>query len=276
MTVSAKESERYLRQTAIPQIGAAGQERLVRARVLIVGAGGLGSAAALYLAAAGVGALGIADPDRVEISNLQRQILHGTADLGRLKTASAAETLHGLNPEVAVVEHAERLTAGNAAALLADYELAIDACDNFATRYLLNDACVLAGKPMVHAAVAGLGGQATTVLPGRGPCYRCLHPRPPAAPGDPAPGILGAAAGFFGAIEAVEAVKCLLGIGELLVGRVLLADGLDMVVQTVAARRDPQCAVCGEAATITRLEASNYETTGGDSIGTNERGAPGR
>jgi adenylyltransferase/sulfurtransferase len=255
-----RQHERYLRQIVIPQIGAAGQERLARARVLIVGAGGLGSAAALYLAAAGVGTLGVADPDVVELSNLQRQVLHRVSHLGRAKTASAAETLRGLNPEVAVVEHPERLTAQNAEAILAGYELALDGSDNFATRYLLNDACVLAGKPMVHAAVAGLGGQAMTVLPGQGPCYRCLHPAPPqGALADPArAGILGAVAGLFGTIEATEAIKCLLGIGEPLVGRVLLVDGLDMVVRTVRAKRDPHCAVCGEAPTIRRLTDWDY------------------
>ncbi|HID89077.1 MAG TPA: HesA/MoeB/ThiF family protein [Anaerolineales bacterium] len=240
--------ERFARQLVLEGIGEKGQERLAASRVLVVGAGGLGSAACFYLAAAGVGTLGVVDADVVALSNLNRQILHATADLGRPKTESAAETLRALNPDLTVIRRPERLTPARAEALAAEYSLVVECSDNFETKFLVNEACVKAGVPLVWASVLAWEGQMSVVLPGRGPCYRCLFPPTPDLSGAPTAaevGILGAVAGTMGALEAVEAVKVLLGIGRPLVGRLLAWDGLTGTFDIVAFERQPGCPVCG-------------------------------
>jgi molybdopterin/thiamine biosynthesis adenylyltransferase len=240
--------KRFARQLVLEGVGEAGQERLGTARVLVVGTGGLGSPACLYLAAAGVGVLGVVDFDSVALSNLNRQILHGVPDLGRPKTTSAAETLRALNPELEVVEHAERLLLERAIALAADYDLVVECSDTFETKFLVNAACVQTGTPLVWASVLAWEGQMSVVLPGQGPCYRCLFPPAPRLDGVPTSrevGILGAVAGAFGALEAVEAVKVILGVGKPLVGRLLVWDGLAGVFEEVAFAPQPGCPVCG-------------------------------
>jgi len=243
-----EERERFARQLVLEGVGEAGQERLKAARVLIVGAGGLGSAVAFYLAAAGVGTLGIVDFDTVSLSNLNRQILHTTADLGRPKTESAAERLTALNPMLRVVPYPEALIPERAAELAAAYDVVVECSDNFETKFLVNEACVRAGTPLVWASVLAWEGQMSVVIPGKGPCYRCLFP--PSIRLDKVPtarevGILGAVAGTFGALEAVEAVKLLLGIGRPLVGRLLVWDGLRSTFDEVAFTPQPGCPVCG-------------------------------
>ena len=248
--------ERYSRQIILPEVGGKGQRKLLEAKVLIVGAGGLGSPVGLYLAAAGVGKLGVVDSDKVELSNLQRQVLHSTADLGRPKCLSAKETMQALNPDVEVVPHQVRLTADNALDLLSGYDIVADGSDNFATRFLVNDACVMAGKPLSHAGILRFEGQVTTILPGRGPCYRCLYPEPPppgTVPSCQEAGILGATAGVVGLIQATEVLKLILGIGEPLAGRLLLFNALDMIFKEVRIARDPGCRVCGDRPTVTTL-----------------------
>jgi len=256
MRLSDEQVERYSRHILLPEIGGAGQARLLQAKVLVAGAGGLGSPAALYLAAAGVGTLGIVDSDAVELSNLQRQIIHTEGDVGRPKTESAARRIRELNPDVQVIAHQQRLTSHNILGMLAGYDVVVDGTDNFAARYLINDACVLAGKPLSHGAVLRFEGQATTILPGRGPCYRCLFPEPPppgVVPTCQDAGVLGAVAGVIGAIQASEAVKVILGIGEPLVGRLLTYDALGASFREVAVPRDPKCALCGEHPTVREL-----------------------
>ncbi len=245
---------RYARQMILPQVGRRGQQRLLESRVLVIGAGALGSAAALYLAAAGVGTLGIVDGDRVAEHNLHRQILHGTADVGRSKTESARERIAALNGDVRVVLHEEFLAPDNALGILAEYDLVVNGSDNFATRYLVGDACVLLGRPLVDAAILRFEGQFATYLPGEA-CYRCLFPTPPppgSVPDCAEAGVLGALAGVLGSMEAVEALKILLGIAE---GgtRLSLFDALSGEWHAVRLRRDPDCPVCGDAPTITRL-----------------------
>lgn len=243
--------DRYARQLRLHEVGEAGQRRLLDARVLCVGAGGLGSSALLYLAAAGVGTLGIADGDVVEVSNLQRQVLHTTARLGRRKVESAEETLRALNPQVRVVRFDTRLTPDTIDRALADFELVIDGSDNFATRYALNDAAVRARKPLVTGAVHRFEGQVTTVEPFVGPCYRCLFPRTPApglAPACAEAGVLGVLPGVIGTIQATEAIKLLLGLGSPLRGRLLVYDALAMRMRELRFDRDPGCAACGELA----------------------------
>ncbi len=246
--LDGQELERYGRHLVIPQVGPDGQRRLKAARVLLVGAGGLGSPAALYLAAAGVGRLTIVDHDTVDRSNLQRQLLHGEADVGRLKVESARDRLRDVNPHVAVDVHATRLTAANALDVVRGHDLVLDGSDNFATRYLVNDACVLAGVPNVYASVQRFEGQASVFAAPGGPCYRCLFPEPP--PPDLVPncaeaGVLGVLPGLLGTIQATEALKLLLGVGEPLVGRLLLVDALAMRLRTIAIPRDPNCPACG-------------------------------
>ena len=256
MALTEQQKERYSRHLRLPEIGKRGQERLLGASVLVVGAGGLGSAAALYLAAAGVGTIGIADGDVVELSNLQRQILHGTTDVGRPKTESAAARLRELNPDVQVVEHRQRLTWRTLPGILEAYEFVVDATDSVAARYLLNDACVLAGKGLCHGAVHAYEGQVMTIAPGRGPCYRCLYPEPLAPdspPGSQRAGPLGAVAGVIGAIQAAETIKLILGVGEPLVGRMLVCDLLCGSFREVCIARDAECAVCGEHPAVTEL-----------------------
>lgn len=241
---------RYSRQLILPEVGLPGQERLRTAAVLVVGLGGLGSPAALYLAAAGVGRLGLCDGDRVDLSNLQRQVIHFTADLDRPKVASAAEKLRALNPGVDLVCHPEPLTAAGAADLIAPYDLVVAAVDNPAARYAVNDACVALGKPLVEAGIVGFQGVLMTVLPGRGPCYRCLFPAPPAdAPNCAGAGVVGALTGVVGSLQALEAIKVLMGVGEPLAGRILTIDGLTGRFREVAWPRDPHCPACGGGGT---------------------------
>ncbi|TMB17892.1 MAG: molybdopterin-synthase adenylyltransferase MoeB, partial [Deltaproteobacteria bacterium] len=241
---------RYSRHLMIPEVGEVGQAKLLKSKVLLIGAGGLGSPTALYLAAAGVGRLGIVDDDVVDESNLQRQILHTTDRVGMPKTESAKKTLQALNPEVAVDEHRVRLTRDNALELFAKYDVIVDGSDNFGTRYLVNDACVLLEKPNVHGSIFRFDGQATTFVPGGGrPCYRCLFPEPPPpelAPSCQEAGVLGVLPGIIGLVQAVETVKLLLGKGEPLVGRLLLYDALEQRFREVKYARDLNCPACGE------------------------------
>ena len=241
---------RYSRHLLIPEVGEAGQAKLLKSKVLLIGAGGLGSPTALYLAAAGVGRLGIIDDDVVDESNLQRQILHTTDRVGMAKTESAKKTLQALNPDVAVDEHRLRLQRDNALELFSKYDLVVDGSDNFGTRYLVNDACVLLEKPNVHGSIFRFDGQATTFVPGGGrPCYRCLFPEPPPpelAPSCQEAGVLGVLPGIIGMIQAVEAVKLLLGKGEPLIGRLLLYDALEQKFREVKYARDPACPACGD------------------------------
>jgi adenylyltransferase/sulfurtransferase len=257
MELKHDELRRYSRHLMLPEVGLEGQKRLRAASVLCVGAGGLGSPLALYLAAAGVGRLGVVDSDRVDLSNLQRQILHGTADLGRLKTESARDTLRRVNPEVEVVLHSTHLTSQNALEILGGYDVVADGSDNFPTRYLVNDACVLLKKPNVSGAVFRFEGQASVFAPHLGgPCYRCLFPEPPppgVAPSCAEAGVLGVLPGLIGVIQATEVLKLLLGRGVPLMNRLLLFEALELKFREVNVRRDPQCAVCGEHPRITRL-----------------------
>jgi molybdopterin/thiamine biosynthesis adenylyltransferase/rhodanese-related sulfurtransferase len=255
-SLSTGERVRYARHLALPGVGEEGQERLKAARVLVVGAGGLGSPVALYLAAAGVGTLGLVDFDTVDVTNLQRQILYGTGDVGRPKLEVAAVRLSDLNPGVHVVSHPVRLTSENALEILAGYDVVADGTDNFPARYLVNDACVLLGKPNVHASVSRFDGQASVFWAAKGPCYRCLFEEPP--PADLVPscaegGVLGVLPGLLGTIQATEVLKLLLGAGEPLVGRLLLVDALRMEMRTIRTAKNPACAVCGARPTLTRL-----------------------
>ena len=250
------ELRRYSRHILLEEVGAIGQSRLRSARVLLVGAGGLGSPLALYLAAAGIGTLGIIDDDRLELSNLQRQVAHVTDRIGRNKAESAAETIGALNPAVKVEIHARRLDAGWAWENIPNYDLVCDGTDNFATRFLLGDACHLLGRPLVSAAVLRFEGQLSVFKSHLGaphPCHRCLHPEPPPdglVPTCSEAGVLGAVTGVMGTLQATEVLKVILGIGEDLSGRLLLWDALDARFRTVKLRRDPACALCGDAATI--------------------------
>jgi len=240
--------ERYARQLMLAEVGPAGQNKLAASRVLVIGAGGLGSPVLYYLAAAGIGTLGIADPDTVAVSNLHRQILYATPDVGKAKVDVAARKLRSLNPDVNVVPRRVRADEANVDALIAGYDLVVDAPDNFATRYLVNDACWRAGTPLVEAAVLGFSGMLMTIVPPKTPCYRCLYPNPPAdgdAPSAADVGIMGMVPGVIGSLEALEAVKVLLGIGTPLGGRVLFFDGLDRDFEEMMLERDPDCALCG-------------------------------
>ncbi len=247
---------RYSRHFLLPEVGEDGQAKLLQAKVLMVGAGGLGSPSAYYLAAAGVGTIGIIDNDVVDISNLQRQILHANDRVGMPKVESAKKTLEALNPDVKVIPYQAKLTSENIMEIIKDYDLVVDGCDNFPTRYLVNDACVLTGTPNVHGSIFQFEGQATVFYPGKGPCYRCLYPEPP--PAEMAPscaeaGVLGVLPGLIGVIEALEAVKLILGKGDSLVGRLLHFNTLTMEINTLKLRRDPNCPVCGDHPTIHEL-----------------------
>jgi adenylyltransferase/sulfurtransferase len=254
-TLSHDELVRYSRHLILPEVGVEGQRRLKAARVLVVGAGGLGSPAALYLAAAGVGTLGIVDGDAVELSNLQRQVLHGTASVGQAKVASAEARLRDLNPHVRVEPIPERLTSANAREVVRAFDLVTDGSDNFPTRYLVNDACVLEGRPNAYGAILRFDGQASFFSP-EGPCYRCLFAEPPPpglVPSCAEAGVVGALPGLIGAIQALEVIKRIVGAGESLLGRLLLVDALRMRTREIAVRRDPACPACGEAPTIREL-----------------------
>ena len=246
--LSSEESLRYARHLILDGVGPAGQRRLKQSRVLVVGAGGLGSPVALYLAAAGVGTLGIADFDVVDVTNLQRQVIHGTADVGRPKLESARDRIGEINPHVAVEPHALRLTSANALEVVREYDVVVDGTDNFPTRYLLNDACVLTGKPNVYGSIFRFDGQASVLCTPDGPCYRCLYREPPPpgmVPSCAEGGVLGVLPGLVGTLQATEAIKLILGIGEPLVGRLLLVDALAAQQRTVKIRKDPTCPACG-------------------------------
>lgn len=249
MPLTDDQLERYARHIILREVGGAGQQALLRARVLVIGAGGLGSPLLMYLAAAGVGTLGVVDDDRVDLSNLQRQILHATARVGMAKTDSAAAALHDLNPDVTVIRHALRLTPESARTLIADYDIVADGCDNFPTRFAVNDACVALKKPLVSAALSQFEGQLATFKPHAGPdlpCYRCFVPEAPAGVANCAEaGILGAVAGVMGTWQAVEVLKEILGLGQSLAGRLLLYDALAARTRTITLRRDPACPTCG-------------------------------
>lgn len=256
MSLREEQIERYSRQIILPNIGGKGQEKLLSARVLMIGAGGLGSPAALYLASAGVGTLGIVDSDKVELNNLQRQILHSEKDVGAPKVESAKKRLSGINSDVNVVPYHTRLTSENIMGIVKEYDIVVDGSDNFPTRYLVNDACVLAGKPLSHGGIFRYDGQAITILPHKSACYRCLFPEPPPpglVPSCQEAGILGAVAGIIGTIQANEALKYILGIEGLLAGRLLIFNALDSSFRMVKVPKDPKCPVCGERPTITKL-----------------------
>jgi adenylyltransferase/sulfurtransferase len=255
-SLTIEEVRRYSRHLIIPDVAMAGQKRLKNARVLCVGAGGLGSPALMYLAAAGVGTLGIVDFDVVDESNLQRQIIHGQSDIGRPKAESARDSVLEINPLVTVNLHEERLDSSNVMELFADYDLIVDGTDNFATRYLVNDACVLMHKPYVWGSIYRFDGQASVFWADHGPCYRCLYPEPPPpgmVPSCAEGGVLGVLCGSVGSIQVTEAIKLLTGIGEPLLGSLMVYDALEMEYRKIKVRKDPNCAVCGENPTVTEL-----------------------
>jgi len=256
---SEEQIERYSRHIILPEVGGTGQAKLLESRVFMVGAGGLGSPVAYYLAAAGVGTIGIADADHVDMSNLQRQILHNNNRIGMLKAESAKQTLESLNPDVTVNAHNYYITADNVREIIRDYDLIIDGCDNFPTRFLINDACFFEQKPLISGAMFRFEGQVATFKPHQeqgSPCYRCLYPEPPPpglVPSCSEAGILGALAGAVGTIQAVEAVKELLGIGDSLAGKLMVFDALRMEWKKLKLRKDPGCPLCGDSPTITDL-----------------------
>jgi adenylyltransferase/sulfurtransferase len=254
--LTTDELSRYSRHLILPEVGMEGQQRLKAARVLCVGTGGLGSPLAFYLAAAGVGTLGLVDFDVVDASNLQRQIIHSTKDIGRKKLDSAAEKLLALNPSLNVVKHETMLTSANALDILKDYDIVADGTDNFPTRYLVNDACVLLGKPNVYGSIFRFEGQASVFATEQGPCYRCLYPEPPPpglVPSCAEGGVLGILPGLVGVIQATEAIKLILGKGDSLAGRLLLVDALNMRFRELKLRKNPECPVCGANPTVTKL-----------------------
>jgi len=254
--LSTEEVERYARHVLIPDVGMEGQRRLKNARVLVVGAGGLGSPALMYLAAAGVGTIGIVDADVVEASNLQRQVVHGVEDVGRPKTESAARRMASINPLVRVVRHDVRIDSTNALDIIGDYDLVLDGTDNFPTRYLLNDACVLLGKPDIWGSIYRFDGQVSMWWAQRGPCYRCVFPEPPPpglVPSCAEGGVLGVLCATIGSVQASEAVKIIVGVGDPLIGRLLVHDALRQSWDELAVTRDPNCAVCGGSPSVTEL-----------------------
>ena len=253
---SQEQLNRYSRHFLLSEVGEAGQARLLQAKVLCLGAGGLGSPVAFYLAAAGVGTIGLVDNDVVDLSNLQRQILHTNDRIGMPKTESAKLTLTALNPDVNVVEHRVRLDSSNVLEIFKDYDIIVDGCDNFPTRYLVNDACVMLDKPNVHGSIFQFEGQATVFKPKVGPCYRCLFPEPPPpgmAPSCQEAGVLGVLPGLVGCIQALETIKLILGAGDPLIGKLAHIDTLGMNIRVLKLRRDPKCPMCGDAPTITEL-----------------------
>ena len=247
--------QRYSRHIIMPQVGSAGQRKLLEAKVLMVGAGGLGSPISIYLTLAGVGTVGIVDFDTVDVTNLQRQILHQNDDIGRPKVQSARETLLSYNPDVNVIIHEEPLLSDNAMEIMADYDVIINGADNFPARYLVNDAAYLSGKPLVDGSILLFDGQATVYIPGQG-CYRCLFPTPPPpgeVPSCAEAGVLGVLPGLVGTIQATETVKLIMGLGESLSGRLLIIDAMDMSFRTLKMRRNPDCPLCGDSPTVTEL-----------------------
>ena len=254
--LSVDEVRRYSRHLIIPDVGMVGQKRLKNARVLVIGAGGLGSPALMYLAAAGIGTLGVIDFDVVDESNLQRQVIHGQSDIGTPKVLSAKAAVAEINPNVTMVVHEERLDNANVMRIFADYDLIVDGTDNFATRYLVNDACVLLGKPYVWGSIYRFDGQAAVFWAEHGPCYRCLYPEPPPpgmVPSCAEGGVLGVLCASVGSVQVTEAIKLLTGIGEPLLGRLMVYDALEMSYRTVTVRKDPECAICGANPTVTEL-----------------------
>ncbi|QLG44776.1 molybdopterin-synthase adenylyltransferase MoeB [Costertonia aggregata] len=254
--LSKEELKRYSRHVLLPEVGAEGQQKLKNASVLVVGLGGLGSPLAMYLAAAGIGTLGLVDFDTVDMTNLQRQTIHGTADVGRSKIESAFEKLHDINPEIVIVKHDEPLTTQNAMEIISGYDIVADGTDNFETRYLVNDACILLGKPNVYGSVYRFEGQASIFGATNGPCYRCLYPDPPAPgviPSCGEAGVLGVLPGVIGTIQATEVVKLILGKGSTLTGRLLLYDAFDMKFDELKLKPNPDCPMCGENPSITEL-----------------------
>jgi adenylyltransferase/sulfurtransferase len=247
---------RYSRHFLLPEVGEAGQAKLLDAKVLCIGAGGLGSPAAFYLAAAGVGTIGIVDMDVVDVSNLQRQILHTNDRVGMPKVESAKKTINALNPDIKVIGYQERVSSENIMELISGYDVIVDGCDNFPTRYLVNDACFIAKKPNVHGSIFQFEGQATVFYPEKGPCYRCLFPEPPppgAAPSCQEAGVLGVLPGLVGCVQALETMKLILGVGKPLIGRMIYFDTLSMELRMHKLRKDPSCPLCGERPTVTEL-----------------------
>ena len=257
MALTETQIERYSRHIILKEVGGKGQQKLLDSKVLIIGAGGLGSPIALYLAAAGIGTIGIADADNVDLSNLQRQVIHYTNDIGKPKVISAKEKIQAINPDIKVTTYQEWINAGNIMEIISGYDFIIDGTDNFAAKFLINDACVLAGKPYSHGGILQFVGQTITVLPGESTCYRCVFPTPP--PKDAIPtcsqaGVIGVLPGVIGSIQATEAIKFLLGKGELLAGRMLMYDALKMKFRDVNINRNPKCPVCGEHPIITEAK----------------------
>jgi len=256
MKLREDQIERYSRQIILPNLGGKGQEKLLNAKVLIIGAGGLGSPCALYLASAGIGKIGIVDSDKVELNNLQRQILHSTDRVGIPKVESAKGRLNSINPDVEVITYNIRLTSKNILDIIKEYDIVVDGSDNFPTRYLVNDACVISKKPLSHGGIFRFDGQAMTILPGESACYRCLFPEPPPpglVPSCQEAGILGAVAGIIGTVQANEVLKYILGIGELLTGKLLVFNALDSYFRQVKVSKDVKCPVCSENPTLTKL-----------------------
>ena len=248
--------ERYSRHIILPEVGGSGQQKMLEARVLLLGAGGLGSPAAYYLAAAGIGNLGIVDFDQVDLSNLQRQIIHSTERIGMLKTESAKKTIQALNPDVNVTLYNEKMDSSNIMSLIKDYDYVVDGSDNFPTRYLVNDACVMKNKTLIHGSIYRFEGQVTVFKPGDGPCYRCLYPEPPPpgmVPNCQEGGVLGVLAGVIGNLQVVEVLKLILGIGKPLIGKLLIYDALNTEFRNLRLRRDVNCPMCGEKPTIKEL-----------------------
>ena len=253
---SKEQIERYARHIILPDVGGEGQKKLLSSRILLVGMGGLGSPAALYLAAAGIGTLGLVDFDKVELSNLQRQIIHTTDDLGKTKVRSAGETIEAINPDVTVFEYEQKLNSQNIMEIISDYDLIVDGTDNFPARFLLNDASVLEGKTIVYGAIFRFQGQVSVFEPPKGPCYRCLIPQMPppgSVPRCQEAGVLGVLPGIIGALQAAEAIKLILGVGKPLIGRLLFFDALDMKMDEMKLKKNPNCPACGEKAGLDEL-----------------------
>lgn len=254
--LTSQQLDRYARHIMMPEVSEEGQQKLLNSKVFLVGAGGLGSPTAYYLAAAGVGTLGIIDDDVVDRSNLQRQILHNEARVGQPKVESAKETLTALNPDIKVITYQEKLSSDNIMEIIKDYDIVVNGCDNFPTRYLVNDACIFLKKPLVDASIFRFEGQVTVFKPFEGPCYRCLYPEPPPpemAPSCQEAGVFGVLPGIIGCTQGIEVIKLLLGLGHPLIGRLMIFDTLPMKIREMKVRRDPECPVCGETPTVTEL-----------------------